>query len=70
MFGDVSVFWAALRLLLVGMRSFFCVQLLISRVIAVLWVALHRGLVFLVFIGAPLSAWRVLVGRVLAVGGG
>jgi len=49
MFGDVSVCWAALRLLLVGMQSFFCVQLLIDRVIAVLWVALHRGLVFLVY---------------------
>jgi len=53
-YGDVSIFWAALRLLLVGMRPFFFVQLLIDRVIAVLWVALHRGLVFLVVIGAPL----------------
>jgi len=45
-YGHISIFWAALRQSLVGMRPCFCVQLLIDRVTAVLWVALHRGLVF------------------------
>ena len=53
MFGDVSVFWAALRLLLVGMQSFFCVQLLMDRVKTVLLFSLYI----------------VLFVRVLAVGG-